>query len=197
MISGPLAVRAVLFDLDGTLIDTVLDLHAAANAMLGDLGRPEIAVAAVRSYVGRGIPNLVKRVLAGNMVAADDPAPPPKAALDSFRHHYAIANGRHALLFPGVREGLEAFRDLGLPLGVITNRAEAFSVPLLEQVGLAAFFSGACRRFHCFRLFHGEGTASGVGCADRTPEYFLGMAPHRTVDTAGGLCRRACSCFDS
>ena len=138
--AAPLAVRAVLFDLDGTLLDTVLDLHAAANAMLGDLGRPGVEVAAVRSYVGRGIPNLVKRVLAGTMVAAEDPAPPPSAALDSFRHHYARANGRHALLFPGVREGLEAFRALHLPLGVITNKAQAFSVPLLEHVGLAPFF---------------------------------------------------------
>ncbi|EXI88845.1 MAG: Phosphoglycolate phosphatase, plasmid [Candidatus Accumulibacter regalis] len=140
MVAPSLAVRAVLFDLDGTLIDTVLDLHAAADAMLGDLGRPEIPVAAIRSYVGRGIPNLVKRVLAGSMIAADDPAPPPKEALDSFRHHYAVANGRHAVLFPGVREGLEAFQSLGLPLGVITNKAEAFSLPLLEHVGLAPFF---------------------------------------------------------
>jgi phosphoglycolate phosphatase-like HAD superfamily hydrolase len=72
----PLAVRAVLIDLDGTLLDTVLDLHAAANAMLRDLGRAEVAVESIRSYVGRGIPNLVKRVLAGSMDAADDAAPP-------------------------------------------------------------------------------------------------------------------------
>ena len=136
----PLAIRAALFDLDGTLIDTVLDLHAAANAMLRELGRPEVIVAAIRSYVGRGIPNLVKRILAGSMVAADDPTPPPKEALASFRHHYARANGQHAVLFPGVREGLEAFKALGLPLGVITNKAEAFSLPLLEHVGLAPFF---------------------------------------------------------
>lgn len=140
MMAAPLAVRAVLLDLDGTLIDTVLDLHAAANAMLHDLGRPEVAVDAVRSYVGRGIPNLVKRVLAGNMVAAEDPTPPPQEALESFRRHYARANGRHAVLFPGVREGLEAFRTLGLPLGVITNKAKAFSLPLLEHIGLAPFF---------------------------------------------------------
>ncbi|WP_291992314.1 phosphoglycolate phosphatase [Candidatus Accumulibacter sp. ACC003] len=138
--SQTLAVRAVLFDLDGTLLDTVLDLHAAANAMLRDLGRDEVPVDAVRSYVGRGIANLVKRVLAGTMVAADDPAPPPAAAFASFKQHYARENGRHAALFPGVREGLEGFRALGLPLGVITNKAEAFAVPLLEHVGLAPFF---------------------------------------------------------
>jgi hypothetical protein len=82
--SPPLAVRAVLFDLDGTLLDTVLDLHAAANAMLRDLGRPEVSVESIRSYVGRGIPNLVKRVLAGSMAAADDATPPPKPSAGSF-----------------------------------------------------------------------------------------------------------------
>jgi phosphoglycolate phosphatase len=109
MMPPPLAVRAVLIDLDGTLLDTVLDLHAAANAMLGDLGRPEIAVEAIRSYVGRGIPNLVKRVLAGSWSPPTMRRRRRKEALDSFKRHYTTrANGRHALLFPGVREGLEA-----------------------------------------------------------------------------------------
>ncbi|MCM8597012.1 phosphoglycolate phosphatase [Accumulibacter sp.] len=137
---APMTVRAVLIDLDGTLLDTVLDLHAAANAMLDDLGRPEVSVASIRSYVGRGIPNLVKRVLAGNKEAADDPAPPPAEALASFRHHYASENGHYSALFPGVREGLEALRAMGLPLGVITNKAEAFTLPLIERTGLMPFF---------------------------------------------------------
>lgn len=136
----PLAIRAVLLDLDGTLLDTVLDLHAAANGMLCDLGRPEIAVDTIRSYVGRGIPNLVKRVLAGDMAAADNAEPPPSAALASFRRHYADENGRNAVLFPGVRDGLDAFRALELPLGVITNKAEAFTLPLLQHTGLTPYF---------------------------------------------------------
>ncbi|SBT06792.1 Phosphoglycolate phosphatase [Candidatus Accumulibacter aalborgensis] len=135
-----LAVRAVLIDLDGTLLDTVLDLHAAANAMLCDLGRSEVSVEAIRSYVGRGIANLVKRVLAGAMAAADDGTPPPADALASFRHHYTRENGRHAALFPGVLEGLEAFKGLDLPLGVITNKAEVFTLPLLQRTGLTPFF---------------------------------------------------------
>ncbi|HEX8962869.1 MAG TPA: HAD hydrolase-like protein, partial [Rhodocyclaceae bacterium] len=64
------AVQAVLIDLDGTMLDTVLDLHAAANAMLREFGRPEVSVDAIRSFVGRGIPNLVKRCLAGRLNAA-------------------------------------------------------------------------------------------------------------------------------
>ena len=133
------AIKAVLLDLDGTLLDTVLDLHAAADAMLADLGRAPIAVEDIRAYVGRGIPNLVKRVLAGHLEAADDPNPPPDDALNSFKRHYADSNGRHALPFPGVMEGLQALKAAGLPLGIITNKAHAFTVPLLERTGLAHF----------------------------------------------------------
>jgi phosphoglycolate phosphatase len=135
------AVKAVLLDLDGTLLDTVLDLHAAANLMLAEIGRPGLAVDDIRAYVGRGIPNLVKRVLAGSLEAADDPAPPPASALASFKRHYADVNGRAAKPFPGVVEGLKALRAMALPLGVITNKAAAFTGPLLERTGLASFMS--------------------------------------------------------
>jgi phosphoglycolate phosphatase len=136
----PLVIRAVLLDLDGTLLDTALDLHAAANGMLRDLGRPAVAVADIRAYVGRGIPNLVKRVLAGALEAADDPAPPPADALASFRRHYADFNGRSAKPYAGVLEGLAALKAMKLPLGVITNKAGAFTLPLLERTGLAPWF---------------------------------------------------------
>lgn len=134
-------IKAVLFDLDGTLLDTVLDLHAAADAMLADLGRAPVSVEDIRAYVGRGIPNLVKRVLAGGRAAADDPSPPPDDALASFRSHYAVFNGRRAIAFPGVMEGLNAFRAAGLPMGVVTNKAHAFTLPLLERTDLAPYMS--------------------------------------------------------
>ncbi len=120
--------RAVLLDLDGTLLDTVLDLHAAASGMLADLDRPPVTVEDIRAYVGRGIPNLVKRILAGKLDAADDPAPPPEKALASFKKHYAEVNGRASRPFPGV-----------MPLGVITNKAGAFTSVLLDRSGLAPF----------------------------------------------------------
>lgn len=136
----PVAVKAVLIDLDGTLLDTVLDLHAAANGMLRELGRPEVDVDTVRSYVGRGVPNLVKRLLAGNLEAADDPAPPPVVALEVFQKHYHESNGRHASVYPGVVEGLQALATKGLKLACITNKAEAFTAPLLERTGLRPHF---------------------------------------------------------
>ena len=108
-----LAVRAVLFDLDGTLLDTIPDLHAAASAMLRDMGKPAPEVDAIRSYVGRGIPNLVKRALAGSL-EVDDTQPPPAEALASFRHHYARENGRNVRCFPGVIEGLGDLKAKGI-----------------------------------------------------------------------------------
>ena len=106
----PLAVSAVLFDLDGTLLDTLPDLHAAASAMLRDLGRPPLPEEATRNYVGRGIPNLVKRLLADSLDAADDATAAPAEALASFRAHYARENGRQVRPYPGVIDGLKELK---------------------------------------------------------------------------------------
>ena len=138
MLSQP--IRAVLFDLDGTLIDTLPDLHAAACAMLNDLGRPPLPLESIRAYVGRGIPNLIKRVLANSLHVAEDPNPPPPEAVASYRRHYARENGRNAKVYPGVLEGLASLRAQGVPLGVVTNKADTFIQPLLEQTGLSGYF---------------------------------------------------------
>jgi phosphoglycolate phosphatase len=140
MAPEPIAVEAVLFDLDGTLIDTIPDLHAAVCAMLRDMGRPELSLEVVSHFVGRGMHNLVKRSLAGSLEAANDASPVPPEALDSFRRHYARENGRNARLYPGVREGLDTLKALGVPMAVITNKPQAFTLPLLELTGLSAYF---------------------------------------------------------
>ncbi len=136
--ANPLPVGAVLFDLDGTLLATVPDLHAAVCAMLRDRGRPELPLEAIRSYVGRGIANLVKRALAGALEVAE--GAPPADALASFKRHYARENGRHTRPYEGVVDGLERLKAMGLPMAVITNKAEAFTVPLLEMTGLSGYF---------------------------------------------------------
>jgi phosphoglycolate phosphatase len=138
---GCAMVSAVLLDLDGTLLDTAPDLHTAANAMLTALGRAPVECADIRRFVGRGIPNLVKRLLAGSREAADDPLPPPPEALHLFRQAYAQCNGERSRAYPGVHEGLAAFQAMGLPMAVITNKASAFSEPLLLRTGLQRFFS--------------------------------------------------------
>lgn len=131
-------IRSVTFDLDGTLLDTVADLAAACDAMMLDLGRTPHGVSKVRRFIGKGMAVLVERCLT-------TPEGPPDGellahAISLFQRHYTEFNGCAASEYPGVRAGLEAFRVLGLPLGVVTNKPAAFTGPLLERVGLADFF---------------------------------------------------------
>ena len=136
----PAGIRSLTLDLDGTLLDTLDDLAAAANAMLAELGRPSAARAEIQSYVGRGIGELVRRCL-------ERQAPPDAAqlaaALAVFKRHYAHSNGQSARLYPGVLAGLDKLRQLGLPLAVVTNKAAAFTEPLLAMSGLARYFAFA------------------------------------------------------
>ncbi len=127
-------IKAVLIDLDGTLLDTVPDLADAANAMLTDLGRTALPADTIRDFVGRGIPNLVGRCLGypGESDAAD-----AREALAVFRRHYAAVNGRRTRIYPGVLSGLQAMRAAGLKTACVTNKAAAFTGPLLEATGLA------------------------------------------------------------
>lgn len=127
-------IRSVTLDLDGTLLDTVPDLAAAANAVRGEFGHEPLTEAVIARLVGRGIDVLVERCLpelTGEALAR---------AKDRFRHHYARENGRQARLFPGVATGLEMLKQHDLPLAVITNKAAAFSEPLLASCGLSPYF---------------------------------------------------------
>jgi phosphoglycolate phosphatase len=130
-------IEAAIIDVDGTLVDTAPDLAEAANRMLRDTGLPPRSIGEVTAFIGKGIPNLVARCL-GESVAADAPA--LAAALARFEHHYNEVSGKFSLVFPGVREGLVALRAQGLRCACITNKAAQFTVPLLEQLGLAADF---------------------------------------------------------
>ena len=137
--SFPLRVKAVTIDLDGTLADTIPDLAAATNMMLRELGRPALKLARIRDYVGKGIPKLVERALAGSVDGAA-PADLVACALPVFERFYAGVNGSHSVLYPGVSEGLQALRQMQMPLACVTNKSGRFTAPLLEQLGLARFF---------------------------------------------------------
>lgn len=129
--------RSVTIDLDGTLLDTIVDLADACNAMLAELGLPARSQAEIHRFVGKGMAVLVERCLAAE-------SQPGEALLidgiDVFRRHYAQINGRSARLYPGVIEGLDALREQGLKLACVTNKPAAFTAPLLERSGLAAYF---------------------------------------------------------
>jgi phosphoglycolate phosphatase len=158
-------IRSITIDLDGTLLDTVPDLAAAANAMLREMGRAELPIAAIAAFIGRGIPKLVARCLPD----LDDDA--VEQAQVIFRRHYAIENGRRSALFPGVLEGLQAFRAAGLPMAVITNKAAAFTEPLLAATQLDSWLH-ACERMgtspaenlHIGDSHHDAVAARAAGC---------------------------------
>ena len=134
-------IRAVMIDLDGTLLDTIPDLAAAANATLAEIGRPALGIDTIKSFVGKGIPNLVKRCLTGTLYAEIEPSEAELArALPIFMRHYAAVNGRDTRIYPGVREGIEEFQRLGLRLACVTNKAAAFTEPLLGTVGFRHYF---------------------------------------------------------
>ncbi|MBN9430313.1 MAG: phosphoglycolate phosphatase [Burkholderiales bacterium] len=133
------AIRAVIIDLDGTLLDTIPDLAAASNAMRVDLGLPPLSQQTIARYVGKGAEILVHRALTDSLdgrVAAEH----FERGMAAFHHHYERENGRHARLYPGVAEGLAAMRALGLRLACVTNKPQQFADPLLVRAGLAPYF---------------------------------------------------------
>lgn len=133
----PFQVAAVLFDLDGTLLDTIADLAEGANRMLAELGRPLRSQAEIHGFVGKGIPNLVERCLTEGCSAT-----PGEVAhgIAVFRRHYAQVNGLQARIYPGIEESLATLRSRGLRLGCVTNKAATFTEPLLVRMGLADYF---------------------------------------------------------
>jgi phosphoglycolate phosphatase len=135
----PLVVKAVTIDLDGTLLDTIPDLAAAANLMLHELERPPLDEARLRTFVGKGIQNLVERVLAAAFDGAAAGLMP--RALPIYERCYESVNGRYTTIYPGVVEGLDALRAGNFALACVTNKSTRFTLPLLEQVGLAPYFS--------------------------------------------------------
>jgi len=135
----PLAVKAVALDLDGTLLDTLPDLAAAADLMLADLGRAPAGADAVRRYVGDGIGRLTKRLLTSDM-EAEPPAEAFARARERFMSHYRATFTSRTVPFPGVEEGLRRFVQQGLKLACVTNKAESFAVPLLRATGLFGYF---------------------------------------------------------
>ena len=127
--------RLILIDLDGTLIDSVLDLAFSIDEMLRQLGRPPAGETNVRHWVGNGVQSLVSRALTGEMDGQPDKALFERA-FPLFMAIYAENTARHSTIYPGVREGLDRLKEAGYLLGCITNKAGAFTEPLLKKMGL-------------------------------------------------------------
>ncbi len=135
----PLPVKAVMIDLDGTLLDTIPDLAAAANRMLTELDMPALPEVQIRNYVGKGIANLIERTLTNSMDGKPG-ADLFQRALPLYERAYREVNGKHTTMYPGVKEGLDLLRAQGYPLACVTNKSERFTLPLLDYVKLSDYF---------------------------------------------------------
>jgi len=127
------AVQAFLFDLDGTLIDSKMDLVHSVNAMLREMNRADLPAGLVASHIGHGASQLIASVLGPN--SSDEQR---REGLAIFLKHYQEHKLDETRAYPGVQRGLEALADL--PMAVLTNKPTKLSVEILEGLSLARFF---------------------------------------------------------
>ena len=127
----------IVFDLDGTLIDSAGDLATAVNAMLRHFGCEALPVPEVRRMIGDGVAMLVARALAARHCEHADPA---EAARIFMRHYEADATSL-TTAFPGAAAALQALRAAGIPLAVCTNKPARITADILGSLGLARYFT--------------------------------------------------------
>jgi phosphoglycolate phosphatase len=132
-------VKLVLFDLDGTLIDSVGDLAWCGNEMLRSLDMPLHDPQAARRWVGNGLERFVKRVLTNDMEAEPDETL-LKTGMEIFKRLYAEHASDHSLLYPGVIETLKYLAGLDLHLACVTNKPEPFTSGLIAAMELSEYF---------------------------------------------------------
>ena len=136
--AGAVPHRAVVFDLDGTLVHSAPDLHAAVNAALRDHGRVAVTLDQVISFIGNGVSKLVERAL----IATGGVTPElHTAALDRFMESYNADMTRLTEPYPGVMACLQALKDRGVPMGLCTNKPEDPARHICDALGLSPYLS--------------------------------------------------------
>ncbi|MEO0917202.1 MAG: phosphoglycolate phosphatase [Pseudomonadota bacterium] len=126
---------AAVFDLDGTLIDSLPNVQAAANAVLGESGLPALSAKVVAGFVGRGEGVFVDRLIGATALDRDQRA----SVMERFIHHYKI-EAQKTVTFPGVRAALNELKGQGVPMGLVTNKPRAPLGPTLTAANLDDMF---------------------------------------------------------
>jgi len=129
-------MTSIVFDLDGTLVDSAPDIHAAANRMLSDEGLAPLDLETVTSFIGNGIPNLVGLLMRARGISADRHSVMVERMMD----HYSARATELTRPYPGVPQALERLRSAGYRLGVCTNKFKAPAVQILNALDLGQFF---------------------------------------------------------
>lgn len=124
-------IRLIIFDLDGTLVNTLEDISHSVNFTLGRLGRPLLHLDTVRQYIGDGMETLLTRALGEHAGLLEQ----AKGIYTDHQSRNLVVSSR---LYPGVRETLEHFRSL--PMAVVTNKTLESAEPLLERLGILPYF---------------------------------------------------------
>jgi phosphoglycolate phosphatase len=132
----------IIFDLDGTLIDSRLDLANAVNATRAEMGKPPLEHSMVYSYVGNGAPVLIRKAM-----GPDAPDEEVQRALEYFLSYYRDHAVDDTRLYPGVRESLEQFHAAGMRLAVLTNKPVRISEAIMKHFDLGSLL---------FRIYGGN-----------------------------------------
>jgi phosphoglycolate phosphatase len=140
MNTTPLAVSGILFDLDGTLVDSAPDIANAANNMLRTLGEAPAAAEQIRTWIGNGLPKLAKRALTKEFDGEPDAALFEKA-MPILMQHYERDVCVDSYLYAGVPETLKTLYEQGFILGCVTNKAASCTLPLLNQLKIDQYFT--------------------------------------------------------
>jgi phosphoglycolate phosphatase len=127
-------IQLLVFDLDGTLVDSKTDLALSVNAMRGQMGLPPLAFDLIASYVGHGVTTLVRRAL-GEQATEEN----VQNGLGLFLDYYRLHMLDNTVTYPGVREALEELKER--KMAVLTNKPVDFSREMLARLGVAAYFS--------------------------------------------------------
>lgn len=138
---NPIDKNILLFDLDGTLVDSAPDLALAVNLTLADLQRPQFDEERIRSWVGNGAQVLIERALSGSVEISEqlDQALAAKA-LATFLAHYQKHLCIKSQLYTGVKDTLIQLKERGYRLAIVTNKPEAFVQPIIDGLGLSHLF---------------------------------------------------------